>query len=64
MTMWDAVFGTVGGLTADQVYYLSATARGQASASPPYATGARVRGVGIALSQTHLRLIDWPNVLL
>jgi len=61
---WDAVAGTTGGLVANTIYYLSATA-GLLTATPPAASGNYVAQVGLALSATEFELdTDRGGVLL
>src|SRR5207245_619395 len=47
---WDAAFGTTGGLTANTIYYLSATTAGLGTVTPPGTVGQYVVRLGIALS--------------
>lgn len=61
---WDAVAGTTGGLVANTIYYLSATA-GLLTATPPAVSGNYVAQVGLALSSTEFELdTDRGGVLL
>lgn len=61
---WDAVAGTTGGLVANTLYYLSATA-GLLTATPPAASGNYITQVGLALSTTELEIdTDRGGVLL
>jgi hypothetical protein len=61
---WDAVAGTTGGLTADTIYYLSATTPGAITATAPSTTGQYVKEVGIAISTTELKINIQRRVLL
>jgi len=61
---WDAVAGTTGGLVANTIYYLSATA-GLLTATPPAVSGNFVVQVGLALNATDLEIdTDRGGVLL
>lgn len=53
-TQWDAVAGTSGGLTANTVYYLSASTAGQITSTAPTTVGQYVVQVGIAISTTEM----------
>lgn len=61
---WDAVFGTTGGLTFGQRYYLSAATAGLGTATPPSTVGQYVQQIGIALSTTKLKIDIQANILL
>ncbi|SRR6266487_1927135 len=51
---WDTAFGTAGGLTANTIYYLSATTAGLGTATAPSTVGQYVVRLGIAVSTTEL----------
>lgn len=53
---WDAVTGGTGGLTANSIYYLSATTAGRLTATPPSTSGHVVVEVGKAVSTTTLKI--------
>lgn len=53
---WDAVAGTVGGLTAGVDYFLSAAIAGRLTSTPPTAAGQYNTYVGTAKSATVLSL--------
>lgn len=55
---WDAVTGATGGLTPGAIYYLSATAAGTISSTPPTTAGQYVVQLGIALSSTSMDIRD------
>lgn len=53
---WDDVTGDSGGLTAGDVYYLSAAEEGLLTTTAPSSTGNFVKKVGVALSDTQMQL--------
>jgi len=61
---WDAVFGTTGGLSKGQRYYLSAATAGQGTATAPSSVGNYVMELGIAISTTELRIGMGDPILL
>jgi hypothetical protein len=53
---WDAITGDVGGLTANAIYWLSASTAGKLTRTAPTTVGQFVVRVGIALSTTELKI--------
>ena len=61
---WDAVAGTVGGLTFGTPYFVDPVNAGKITATPPTAAGQCIAQVGVALSATELELAFQPPILL
>lgn len=59
---WDAVAGTIGGLTAGTVYYLSKDTAGELTATAPSASGQFVCRVGQAVSTTEMLVNPTPYI--
>lgn len=61
---WDAITGGTGGLTPKTKYYVSPSAAGELTVTPPSTTGHVVKPIGEAISTTAMRVLDRPSVLL
>lgn len=61
---WDAVAGTVGGLTFNTIYYLSPTVAGRLTSVAPTTLGQEVVQVITALSTTEARIAIQPPIFL
>lgn len=55
-SVWDAVTGQTGGLTAGSDYYVSSATAGKITTTPPSTTGQFVQPVGTAVSTTEMKI--------